>query len=344
MKKALIVALAASFVLGIAGTALASDVLGSPLGINLDGSILLQYRNDDYDKTPTKNGWKTLFLLNANRNIVQNLDLYGRFTYEGFLNGKDTDFPATDYISKDYNGAIDAFGLKYANAGYHYTLGSQALTLGATGILYDNGYIGKHALPYALAVSGKSGATNLSAVIGKTNYQDGKDNDNLYALQGSYAVNDKTSVGAVFARADYGHDNSYVLKPGDAVNYYTLNTSYKLTPTLSFTAEYLKSDADKDNKGYVGAFSYQPTSKDSFTAALWRVEDQAAITDGNFASMTTFWGNAKGYTLAWNHKVSQDVTFSIADHNFDNINATSVNDGNPKQGRNTFRTGVTVAF
>lgn len=344
MKKTLVAALAASFVLGIAGTALASDVLGSPLGINLDGSITFQYRNDDFDKKPTQNDLKTLFILNANRNIAQNLDLYARFTYEGFLNTKDSEFgEARDYIDKDYNGAIDAFGFKYANAGYKYTLGSQAMTLGATGILYDDAYIGKHALPYALAVSGKSGATDLTAVIGKTNYQEGKDNDNLYALQGSYAVNDKATVGAVFARADYGDDNPYVLKPGEAVNYYGLNTSYKLTPKLSFTAEYIKSDADKDNKGYVGAFSYKPNSKDAFTAAYWRVEDQAAIEDSNLGSMTTFWGNAKGYTLAWSHKVSQDVTFSIADHNFDNINDKS-NGNNPEQGRNTFRTGVTIAF
>lgn len=356
MKKTLVAALAASFVLGLASTALASDVLGSPLGINLDGSITFQYRNDDFDKyvsssNPNKsvNDWKTLFVLNANRNIAQNLDLYARFTYESFLNTTDKEFGAArDYIDKDYNGAIDAFGLKYANAGYKYTLGSQALTLGATGILYDNGYIGKHALPYALTVSGKSGATDLTAVIGKTNYQSGKDNDNLYALQGSYALNDKATVGAVFAQVNYGNSALADAEKNKNVNYYTLNTSYKLAPNLTFTAEYLKSDADRDNKGYVGAFSYKPNSKDAFTAAYWRVEDLAAIEDNNFGSMTTFWGNAKGYTLAWSHKVSQDVTFSIADHNFDSINSTSdgkgTQAGNPGQGRNTFRAGVTIAF
>lgn len=344
MKKSLAMALAASFVMSAAGTVFAAEV-PNPFDVKFDGSVNVQYRNDErsnYVAKPdsTVNAFKTTFVLNAEKSLTKNLSLYSRFTYQNFSNG-DAEGPQADYIDDKYNGAIDAFGFKYNNAGVNYVLGSQALTIGATGLVYDNGFIGKHALPYALKVSGKAGATDLTGFYAKTNYQDGKDNDKFYGLQGQYAINDKSNVGAFYAHAAYGVDNGYVTK--DSMNYYGVNTSYKFTNKLGFVAEYIKSSADQDNKGVIGGFTYAADSKNTFGVSSYRVEDQAAIVDGNLMSMTTApFSNAKGYIISYSNKLGTDVTLNASYDTMDKINDSGK--AGASNDRNRTRVGVTVNF
>jgi predicted porin len=347
MKKQIAMALAASCILGAAGTAFAAEV-PNPFDIKFDGSVTLQYRNDErsnaFDPTNnnTRNGFKTTFILNAEKAFNEHFSLYSRLTYQN-INGGDAEGPFQDYVDDQYNGAIDAFGFKYNNAGVNYVLGSQAFTLGATGIVYDNGFLGKHALPYALKINGKAGATDLTAIYAKTNYQDDYDNDKFYVLQGQYALNDKTSVGGFYAHTDYGNYTKSLVYNKDSLDYYGVNATYQFTDKLGFVGEYIKSDADRDNKGYIGGLTYAFDKKTTAGLSYYRVEDQAAIVDGNLYSMTTApFSNASGYIVSVNHKVGPDVTLSASYDTMDKINNEGI--AGADNDRNRTKIGVTVSF
>ncbi len=272
-------------------------------GVKLSGSVNFEFRNDRLD-APNQpvNGYKTLVILNAETNIVKNLDGYVRASYEHFSNAAATAL-FKDFVGDHYSGVVDAFGLEYSNAGYKYVLGSQAFTLGATGILYDNGFVGRNALPYALSMTGKLGKADLSAVIGQTNYQSGTQ-AKLYVAQGTYALSGKATVGTVLAKWDYG-------AAVGSHNYYTVNSTYAPVKDLTFSAEYLKSDYSQNNKGYAVAVDYKVDKNNSLRAALWRVEWNASIFDNGLGYMTTYWADAKGHTFIWKHNLAKNLTFSL---------------------------------
>lgn len=339
MKKRIAALLAASFVLS-ASSAFAAELLPNPAGIKFDGSVSLQYRNDSKPNTPTYNGLKWTTVLNAEKNIFENVDLYARMSYQ-YLDNQAEQGGMGDYINDGYNGGIDAFGLKIKSGGFNYVIGSQSLTIGS-GLIYDNGFIGKHALPYAFKMSGKMGATDVSAFYAKTNYQGGLDNDKIYAVEGKYALNDKTTIGALYAHASYGTDNSTAVGASSA-NFYGLNGSVKLTDKLNFSAEFVKSNASADNKGYIGSFGYAADAKNSFGFSYYRSEDLSNVRDANFGGMTTAPNaNTKGYIVSWNHKLGSNVSFGVSYDSYKIINATAKT--GTASDRDRTKVGVTVAF
>lgn len=348
MKKSLAMALAASVVLSAAGTVFAAEDSND---FKFNGSFTTQFRSDDRTNHHTNadvkaTGLKSTLTINMEKPLTDNLSLYGRFTHQNFNNQTAQDYQA-DWIKEDYNTAIDAFGFKYNNAGVNYVIGSQALTIGATGLVYDNGFIGEHALPYAVKASSKVGATDLTAIYARTNYQhvnsdnEKMHNENFYVLQGQYAANEKTTLGAFFARANYEDMNAAVTK--DSMNYYGLSAGYKLTDKLNFVGEYIKSTADDDNKGYIGGLSYAIDSKNTVGASYYRVEDQAAISDANLASMTTApFSNAKGYILSYSYKYKENITLAASYDTQDKINDQA--NAGANNDRNRTRVGVTFTF
>lgn len=338
-------ALAASFVMSAAGTVFAADN-----DLKFDGSFTTQYRKDSRSND-TYTGQKSTLNINLEKPLTEQLSVYARFMHQAFNNHKAQSVQA-DWIHEDYNTAIDAVGFKYSNGGVDYVLGSQALTIGATGLVYDNGFIGEHALPYALKVSGKSGATDLTAIYAKTNYghvaYDGSpaayanDNEDFYVLQGQYAINEKASAGAFLAHVNYNPaTNGAATK--ENMRYYGINAGYKLTDKLNFVGEFIKSNADKDDKGFIGGFSYAIDAKNTFNASYYRVEDQAAISDAALTSMTTApYSNGKGYILSYSHAVDKNTKLAVSYDSLDRINDAAIAGAN--WDRNRTRVGVTYSF
>lgn len=339
MKKRLAMALAATVVMSAAGTVFAAEDSND---FKFNGSFNTQFRHDDRSngKTDDASGLKTTITINMDKNLTDNLGLYARFTHQAFNNDQAQNVQK-DWIDEDYNTAIDAFGFKYNNAGVNYVVGSQALTIGATGLVYDNGFIGEHALPYAATISGKVGATDLTAIYARTNYQHDVDNEKFYVLQGQYALNKKTTIGGFFAHTNYGANT---LATDDSMNYYGISTAYKLTDKLNFVGEYIKSNADDDNKGYIGGLSYALDNKNSFGASYYRVEDQAGIADANLGNMTTAPnGNAKGYILSYKYKYNDNTTIAASYDTQDKLKNNPAAAG-ANYDRNRTRVGVTFSF
>lgn len=352
MKKKFIFALATSLCIAAAGTVFATEDEASTQKIQIDGSIYTQWRSqrdsnfssgrEDY----TRNGFKALLTLNVNAPLSKNLNAYTRMTYETLQHDWKT-FMA-DYVASDsqHSAAIDAYGLTYKNAGYNYTLGKQYLTLGQGLVYDDNGNIGKYTAPYALNITGTLGVTDISLIAAKTDYQTGVSNDKIYAVQGSYNINPKTNVGAMFARVSYGDGtvSNYHL-PKNSVNYYSVFGSYKLSDKAKISSEYSQANAQSDDKGFQTSISYKLDRKNSLSVGYYYIEDQANIIDYNIAGMTTgLANNAKGYLVSFKHQVDKNISFSVSDYYFKKINDESIGGNAPTNDRNRFYTTMTAKF
>lgn len=336
-------ALTASLVLTGVGTAFAADD-----AVKIDGTITLHYRTQhDPQRTgdKTRNSFKSTVTLNAEAPIVSNLDAYARFTYQNI--SKDSGNFAKDFIGAaddNNNAALDAFGLKYSNAGYSYVIGSQALTLGG-GIAYDNGFIGKHALPYAVNVSKKVGAVNLNTIAAKTNYQDGKDDDKFYVLQGTTAVSDKATVGAMLAQVNYGKDTvaQWNLKTDD-VTLFSVYGTRQLSDRTSLSAEYLKSSVSYANQGFQANVTRKLDDKNKLTTGVYYIQDQANIFDYNLADMSgTPNSNTKGGLIIWNHTFDKNTSLTVGDFNYKVLDKSATSQ-TVTSDRNRFFTNVSVKF
>jgi hypothetical protein len=218
------------------------------------------------------------------------------------------------------------------------------LTIGS-GLIYDNGFIGKHSLPYAAVVSKKVGATDLTAFYAKTNYQESNDNDKFYGLQGSYAVNDKFTVGGMFTAVKYGNNNPYATYAHDtSENFFEINGSYQIDPKLGFSAAYAKSNADTDNKAYIGTFNYAFDKKNKLGVSYYRSEDLSDIVDSNWGDMTTTPNaNTKGVAVSYSNKINKDLTFSVSRSMYTAINSVS-NGGSDSNDRVKTSAGLTYTF
>jgi hypothetical protein len=348
MKRPLLAALTASIIISGVGTAFAAE--DSNQEIKIDGSFSTQYR-DQHDTNKgagksdlTRAAWKTTLTLNVDAPLAQNLDAYASLNYQNI--SRDAGIGFADYLTTDKknNTAISAFGLKYKNAGYSYVVGSQAMTLGG-GLAYDNGYIGRHSLPYALNVSKKVGATDLNFIIAQTNYQTGLENDKFYAIQGSYAVTPKTNLGAMFTHVSYGKDTlqSYPLIDS-SVNFYSIYGSHQLSDKATISAEYLKASSKVDNQAFQTNLSFALDNKNTLSAGYYRVEDQASIVDNNWGGMTTSPNNnTEGYTVSWKHNFDKNINLKIGYINYTKINATT-NVSGAGGDRSRFYTIATVNF
>ncbi|MDU2066642.1 MAG: hypothetical protein E6713_17625, partial [Sporomusaceae bacterium] len=297
-----------------------------PDGVQFDGNLVVHARSQ-HDENPgnrSRTGIKTTLTLNATLPVAENVSAYTRFTYQR-LNNNYGVFSA-DYFcnTKQENSALDAFGIKYQNAGYKYVLGLQALTLGG-GLVYDNTYIGRHALPYAMSVSKQVGAVNLNFIGAKTNYQGNLSNDNFYVLQGTYAPDGQSSLGVMLARTSYGSDTRSRYAFADStVNYVSVYGSRAVNDKVGISAELLKSSAKTENQAMQMSLKYTLDAKNTLTASYYYVEDQAVMTDYNATEMSAYPNsNAQGYSIAWIHKFDKNISLKIGDYDYKKIKAVN---------------------
>lgn len=349
MKKPLLAALTASIIISGVGTAFAAE--DSNQEIKIDGSFSTYYR-DQHDTNRgagksdlTRPAWKTTLTLNVDAPVAKNLDAYASLNYQTIHSNAGASWVADYGYSNDKNNAaISAFGLKYKNDGYSYVVGSQAMTLGG-GLAYDNGYIGRHDLPYAVNISKKVGATDLNVIAAQTNYPNGIENDKFYTIQGSYAVTPETNLGAMFTHVSYGKDTVINnLLPDRSVNLYSIYGSHQLSDKATLSGEYLKSSTKNDNQAFQTNLSFALDDKNTLSAGYYRVEDQANMVDYYFGGMTTApYNNTQGYAVSWKHKFEKNISLKIGYLNYTKINATS-EAGGASTDRSRFYTTATVNF
>lgn len=348
MKKKLLMALTTSLVIAGLGTACAEEAADN--AVKFDGNVTFHFRSqrdtDASDVLTKRNAFKTTLTLNATAPLSEQLDAYARFTFQ-YANDKDRGAFARDFFNKagdSSSAAIDAYGFKYKNAGYTYVVGTQALTLGA-GMAYDNGYVGKNALPYAINVSKKVGAVNLNVIAAETNYQNNIDNDKFYTVQGNYDVSAKTNLGAMVTYVDYGKDTATKYNLDKDATLFSLYGSHKLNDKATVSAEFLTSSVSDQNTGLQTSLSYKLDEKNGLGASYYYIEDQANLFDYNAAGITGWpFNNVKGVMVSWSHKFDKNTTLKLADFNYDTIEKDGGVSGIVKKDRNRLFANLSVNF
>mgnify|MGYP003588469501 FL=1 len=335
MKKHILYSLCCSLCLVVIGsTAFAAEESAGEPEIKISGkvsSIYIHHYNITNPDRPDKDGLKTTWYLNADAKITNNLNAFARVTYQYQRSQR-----FADYVSGYNSVAMDSWGIRNKNKGIEYSLGAQAFSLGATGVAYDNAWIGKHALPYTAMVAGKVNTTDLRVFYARTNYQSGIQDDTFYGIEASYPISNKVNIGGLIV-----HENAQ--SAGYDTTIYTFNTTYLADKKWNMTAEYLKSNRPHDNMGYILSFEYKADPKNALSLDVWRVEDQAALYDANFGSMTTQYSNAKGVQFLWRHKINQNLRFTLLSNWYKKINDDSTTDGITDH-RTTLKTGFHYIF
>jgi len=353
MKKSISLGLTTFLLLSM--SSITSAETNNSSDVQIDGDFHMEYRSDKNTKNiygskdSTANGIKTTLTLNANKKLTDNVDIYARLTSRYADHDLGANY-AGDFVhadSKNSSTAIDQFGVKYHNAGWNYKIGPQNLTLGETGLLYDDTrFSGKNIFTNAVTATGKLGSVAIQTSIAKTNYDSGFDNDKIYYIHGGYSAN-KSQYGLGYARADYGNTtaSTYLRSDdGTSLNYYTADFSYKLTDTLHFSSEFIQSSAKEENHGLNLVLFHIFDKKTNGGITYFKVGEQANIQNAYEGGMTYQWGNAEGYGVFFNHKLAKNLTFNIADFQMSPINRTTDVKSGMRGNQNTLRVGLTYNF
>ncbi len=323
-KKALCAAIAAAFVLTTAGTVFAN-------GVEFDGGISYQFRQNTSDGADDTSGTRFNFILNGKApEVSKNIDLYFRLAGQR-TNGIDgwRDFEVRDENSSETSVfALDQFGFNYHNAGWNYKIGRQTTFVGATGLLYDDtAAFGKHIFGDGITVTGKTGATDIKVSAVEFDFYDGT-NPKLYTAAASYKPSKKLTVGSTLARLTF---------EGEHANVWAVNAGYDISSKLNVYAEYAKSNADEDNKAYAFGGSYGIDSKNTFWTVYSRVEEGSTFSSQPTENQsTTFDYGRKGMYYGFDHKFDKTTSLSLF--------YKDMKDLDDNQNHTSFRTTVSYKF
>lgn len=332
------------FVLGITGTALAAPP------VDFSGEFRFQARgiDDQLDKTVApafkKNYFEFRALLNFSAKIDDDATFFGRFSVRN-AEGMGQEVRSTN--------EFDQFGVKGKMGDVKYSVGRQALTVGA-GSLLDIGSDSAGATNFfdGVILSGKMGNVDVRAFGGKNNSNimdtstGARFANTVNPINEWYGVELSTKAGETPVGFAYLHKKPETGSSLRAVNYWALNSSYTISPKFTLAGEYAKSNASSLNKGYFFAGTYS-WAKDSFTVQYNRVEDNAVDgwNGGIGSGPYPFKGKDltagyKGFTYAFNHPITKTVSFHAIYMDLQALNKTATTSGSDRE----FATGITWKF
>ena len=367
MKRYLIMALVAAFVLAMSGAALAFPV-------EFNGDFRLQARSLD-DGIGVDEAYKTSFFqLRARLSFTGKIDddtaLFGRFSARNNFGGDQTG-----------NGqAFDQYGVKYNTGDWNFSIGRQAVTLGQ-GTIISTGYdaVGVDNKFDGLVATTKWGKVDVTIMGGKTNKISVPDQDSYaimeakskgwyhdygwyrnswcgpwyyglhhqygwnsqefiipdaaiprgsqwYGIDFSTKLDDKLAAGLTYAYSKldsvtyidpWGNEKFAATK---GVKYWGLNANYNASKNFSMNGEYVKSDADKNDRAFFVAGTYS-WDRNSFTVQYNNVQYNAVDQFNSgigavaypFAGIGLMNGDTgyKGFTYVWNHNMTKAASLHV---------------------------------
>ena len=123
--------------------------------------------------------------------------------------------------------------------------------------------------------------------------------DDLYIANLGYAISDKLNF-----KGAYFHVKPQDSNLSDKINLYEVGLDYQLTPTVSLTGAYLKSDLDEQNKGYFGQIAYKGADRKAAKSfGAW--VNYRDLEAGTLLSTTLDYGtvqfDGKGYEVGFSY-------------------------------------------
>lgn len=291
MNKKLVALVAAAMMTVSAGSVFAAPV-------DVDGSISFQARHNTKDGEDSKNYNKFTFKLNAKTELSHNVDFYARLAGQRL---NEAGASGADFYT--YNGTkrgafeLDQYGFDIKGGGFDFKLGRQAISIGANSTIYNStGQLGKYMMSDGLTVTGKSGVFNMKAIAVR---EDRSGDNEIYALQGSYSPAKNWTLGSTFARGYAGGTK-------ETTTFWGINAGYAFSDKASISTEYVKSNANSDNKAYNIGFFY--TFDDRLSGYIINHKTEA---NANIRDNTDFDSGEKGFYYGLDYKVAKNTTFSL---------------------------------
>jgi len=296
-KKLLATAIAATVTLSM-GTAFAAEP------VNVSSSFKYEFRNND-----DASGKVTKDRFYVGINLDGKID--ANTTYFGRIAGKMGDFGTAP---ADSQFKLDQYGVKVNLDGWNVSLGRQGAQLGQGGTFYAGGDIAPLSYYDGLVVTNKIGDVNFKAIGGKTTDVGAPGHSprqKWYGAEVSGDVDKNINVGLAYA------GKSNVGTPvTPETHYWSAYTTIKTGDSLTWTGEYVKSNANTNNRAYDISGTYAWT-KNSFTVAYNNVQTNSTDTDNSviggeyYPNGDAFTAGYKGLTYVYHHDVTKALGFNL---------------------------------
>ena len=282
-------------------TEAAAEEKMTPGELTWSGDVSIKYERDTMEDSPHMDGLMYSLRLNAEKQLSPGFSLYARLGAQYATQPSLGDFNTDAYdVNKKGVIAIDLFGVTYKKGSFSYKLGRQDMTIGTTALLYSRSdtNIGIRNFVDGLTVEGKIGNIALTGVAVQED-NDGSADNHLYAIHGTYDVNERMQVGATLGRYIYADGSGQNTTNG------AVDAVYKFKKS-TFTAELAKSNADQDNKAYAVTWNYAFNDKTAVYVTAFRVEPYA-----DMGQQSDFDNNNRGFYYGITHQLTKNDSVEV---------------------------------
>ncbi len=301
-----------------AGTAPAADP------VHVSGNFKYEYRsNQDKNFGVTNYGNRFLYGINLDWKVDDSTAFFGRVA------GEISQLGNTTHNGSPNDFKLDEFGVKVTKDGWNYSIGRQGVQLGQGGVLYS-GVDWASPLTYfdGVVVTNKLGKVDLKAIAGRTSAITEADvalvggapsdpTQKWYGIDLSQDINKDVNVGVVFAnrKAAPNAHAATLTNPNDGSTYWSAYTTVK-GGNVTWTGEYVKSNAATENKAYDVSATYKFDDKNRVTVQYNHVQqnatdwDNALIGGEYFPNYSAFYNGYKGEYYNYHHTFTKAFSFN----------------------------------
>jgi|GEM_PF-2138212 len=350
MKKEIGLLVVGAMVLGATGTAFADAAVADSTAdqLQVSGSFRYQYRDNQdkaFDTSSTQNNFQEDVNLSWKANA--NTTFFGRVAGENANFGVKAPANANDFT-------MDEYGIKTTMGGWTASIGRQDAQLGQGGTFaaggispctYFDGVIltNKLADINFTALAGKTTAFNATAaaitgtsVIDGTTYLTGTAaapatvaEERWVGLDLNKDVTKNINVGMAFSNSKVDDDTASALgyvSPTTGSSYSSVYGTLK-SGAMTYTAEYVKSNATTDNKAADVSAKYQINAKNAFTVQYFDIQQNSVdlinstLGGINQPNGSGFMGGYKGEFFSYDHTFNKTLSMNVQYYSLKAINA-----------------------
>lgn len=254
----------------------------------------------------------------------------------GRVAGEVGQFGNTTHDSSPNDFKMDEFGVKTTLDGWKFSIGRQGAQLGQGGVLYA-GVDWAAPLTYfdGVVITNKLGDVSLKAIAGKTSAisasyaaflgtanapSDPTDpTQKWYGIDLSQDIAKNVNFGVVYASREAAPNSgaATLVNPNDGSNYWSAYTTIKSNDNLTWTGEYIRSNAATENTGYDMSATYKFDTKNRVTVQYNHIKANAVDLDNSlvggeyFPNYSAFLHGYKGEYYNYHHDFNNLVSFNV---------------------------------
>ena len=288
MKKGIAVILAGVSLLA------APSVYADP--VKLTGDMSFTYENNSDDT-----GTISTLTLKGEMDLGSGWTLYARLGAQGLSKAGFGDFNTDGVYDADDKSVIslDQFGFVHQKDDFTYKIGRQDAAVGTTSLLYSRAYsnIGKKAFVDGVSVAGKSGITNITALLAREDNPAADPKNKIYAVRAGFSPLENVNYGVTLGR--------YQDSANGSTNHWAVDGTYTLGKA-SLTGEYTKSNRDTENTAYATTLNYDFDGKTAAYITGFRVE-----ANGDMGGQSDFDNNQRGIHYGVTRTLKHDMALEL---------------------------------